>query len=84
MDQPFRIGHRIEIEEIDTWGDVVEIGTRTTKIRTRDNRMVIVPNSTIGNNQVVNYTFPDPRYRIQVDIGIGYGTDIKTVRKTHH
>lgn len=80
-DQPFRVGHRIEIEGIDTWGDVVEIGTRTTKIRTRDNRMVIVPNSTIGNNQVVNYTFPDPRYRVQVDIGIGYDTDIDTVQK---
>lgn len=80
-DQPFRVGHRIEIEGIDTWGDVVEIGTRTTKIRTRDNRMVIVPNSTIGNNQVVNYTFPDPQYRVQIDIGIGYGTDIDAVQK---
>ena len=81
MDRPFRIGDRIEIEDMDTWGDVIEIGTRTTKIRTRDNRMVIVPNSTIGNNQVVNYTFPDTRYRVQVDIGIGYGTDINTVEK---
>lgn len=81
MDRPFRIGDRIEIEDMDTWGDVMEIGTRTTKIRTRDNRMVIVPNSTISNNQVVNYTFPDPRYRVQVDIGIGYGTDISTVQK---
>jgi small-conductance mechanosensitive channel len=80
-DQPFRVGDRIEIEEIGTWGDVVEIGTRTTKIRTRDNRMVIVPNSTIGNNQVINYTFPDPRYRVQIDIGIGYGTDIDMVQQ---
>ena len=44
--------------------------------------MVIVLNSTTGNNQVVNYTFPDPRYRIQLDIGIGYGTKIPTVRQT--
>ncbi len=61
IDQPFRIGDRIEISEENTWGDVVEIGTRTTRIRTRDNRMVIVPNSTISKSQVVNYTFPDPR-----------------------
>jgi len=80
VDQPFRIGDRIEIEEIGTWGDVVEIGLRTTRIRTRDNRMVIVPNSTIGRNQVINYTFPDPRYRIQTHVGIGYGTDIETAR----
>jgi len=73
IDQPFRIGDRIEIQELGTWGDVVEVGIRTTKIHTRDNRLVIVPNSTIGNNQVVNYTYPDPQYRVQMDIGVGYG-----------
>jgi len=81
MDQPFRIGDRIEISDLGTWGDVVEIGTRTTRIRTRDNRLVIIPNSTIGKNQVVNYTYPDPQYRVQVDIGIGYGMDIEKTRQ---
>jgi MscS family membrane protein len=81
VDQPFRVGDRIEISELGTWGDVVQIGTRTTRIRTRDNRMVIVPNSTIGTSQVVNYTYPDPRYRVQMDIGIGYGMDIEKTRR---
>ena len=81
VDQPFRIGDRIEIQGEGTWGDVVDIGLRTTRIRTRDNRLVIVPNSTISKNQVVNYTFPDPRYRIQTHVGIGYGTDIEIARK---
>ena len=80
VDQPFRIGDRIEIQGVGTWGDVVDIGLRTTRIRTRDNRLVIVPNSTIGSNQVINYTFPDPRYRIQTHVGIGYGTDIELAR----
>lgn len=80
VDRPFRIGDRIEIEEIGTWGDVMTIGLRTTRIRTRDNRMVIVPNSVIGANQVINYTFPDPQYRVQTHVGIGYGTDIEMVR----
>ena len=57
---------------------MVDIGLRTTRIRTRDNRMVIVPNSVIGVNQVINYTYPDPRYRIQTHVGIAYGTDIET------
>ena len=47
MDQPFRIGDRIEIQGLTTGlstrGDVVAIGLRSTRIRTRDNRMVIVP-----------------------------------------
>ena len=81
LDQPFRVDDRIEIESIGTWGDVVEIGTRTTRIRARDNRMVIVPNSVISKNEIVNYTYPDPRYRIQLDIGIAYGTNIEEVRQ---
>jgi MscS family membrane protein len=81
IDQPFRVGDRIEIESLGTWGDVIEIGIRTTRIRTRDNRMVIVPNSQISSNQVVNYSYPDPRYRIEMDIGIGYGQDIENIRQ---
>jgi small-conductance mechanosensitive channel len=81
IDQPFRIGDRIEIQELGTWGDVVDVGIRTTKIHTRDNRLVVVPNSTIGNNQVVNYTYPDPQYRVQMDIGVCYGEDIEDVRR---
>jgi small-conductance mechanosensitive channel len=81
VDRPFRIGDRIEIQGVGTWGDVVEIGLRTTRIRTRDNRMVIVPNSVIGANQVINYTYPDPTYRIETHVGIAYGTDIETARR---
>jgi small-conductance mechanosensitive channel len=84
LDQPFRIGDRIEISGLGTWGDVAEIGVRTTRIRTRDNRLVIVPNSSIASNQVVNYTYPDPQYRVQIDIGIGYGQDIEWVRQVIH
>ncbi|UCC53212.1 MAG: mechanosensitive ion channel family protein, partial [Anaerolineaceae bacterium] len=81
IDQPYRIGDRIEIQDERTWGDVAEIGLRTTRIRTLDNRLVIVPNSIISNSQVVNYTFPDPRYRIQTHIHISYGSDIERIRR---
>ena len=80
-DRPFRVGDRINIDAIDTWGDVVDIGLRTTRIRTRDNRLVIVPNSTISKNEVVNYSYPDPRYRIQTHVGIGYDTDLEKARQ---
>lgn len=80
-DRPFRVGDRINIDAIDTWGDVVEIGLRTTRIRTRDNRLVIVPNSTISKNEVVNYSYPDPRYRIETHVGIGYDSDLEKARQ---
>lgn len=81
FDQPFRTGDRIEIQELNTWGDVVAIGLRSTRIRTLDNRLVIVPNRSISNNQVVNYTYPDPRYRIQTEFGVAYGSDLRLVRQ---
>ncbi len=81
LDQPFRVGDRIEIPKMSTWGDVVDIGLRSTRIRTRDNRLVIVPNNTISTDQVVNYSYPDPQYRIQFEIGVGYGQDIEKIRQ---
>jgi len=82
IDRPFRIGDRIEVQDLDTWGDVVDIGLRSTRIRTRDNRMVIIPNSMIGKSLVVNYSYPDTQYRIQVHIGVAYGTDLELARQT--
>lgn len=79
VDRPFQIGDRIKIESMDTWGDVEAIGLRTTQIRTIDNRLVIVPNSAIGRSQVESFTYPDPSYRIEVSLGIGYGSDIDQV-----
>ena len=82
IDRPFRIGDRIEIQDLGTWGDVVDIGLRSSRIRTRDNRMVIVPNSVISKSLIVNYTYPTTQYRIEVHIGVDYGSDIELVRKT--
>ena len=81
VDRPYRIGDRIEIQDLDTWGDVVDIGLRSTRIRTRDNRMVIIPNSVMGKSLIVNYSYPDTQYRIQIHIGVAYGTDIEEARK---
>jgi small-conductance mechanosensitive channel len=79
IDRPFNIGDRIKIESMDDWGDVEDIGSRTTRIRTLDNRLVIVPNSLIGNSQVENYTHPDPSFGIDISLGIAYGSDIDRV-----
>ncbi len=84
IDQPFRVGDSIEIEELDKVGEVVEIGTRTTHIRTKDNRLVTIPNSTMGASQVINYSYPDPTYRVQIVVGVAYGSDFDQVRCVIH
>jgi small-conductance mechanosensitive channel len=81
MDQPFRVGDSILVKELNTRGTVLAVGTRSTQIRTGDNREVIVPNSRIGQSQVINYTYPDSRFRAQTDIGVAYGTDPEEMRR---
>lgn len=80
VDQPFRVGDRIEVPNLGTWADVVEISLRTTKVVTRDNRTVIFPNALVSNAEIVNYSYPDPSYRLQTDVGVAYGTDIETTK----
>lgn len=82
IDRPYRIGDRVEIQDLNTWGDVVDIGLRSTRIRTRDNRTVIIPNSVIAKSLIVNHSYPDTQYRIQVHIGVAYGTDLELARRT--
>lgn len=81
IDRPFQVGDRIKIESMDDWGDVEAIGSRTTQIRALDNRLVIVPNSIIGRNQVENFTLSDPSYRVDISFGVSYEADIDQVIK---
>ncbi|MGD8903670.1 MAG: mechanosensitive ion channel [Anaerolineae bacterium] len=81
VDQPFRIGHRVEVQGVDTWATVVNIGLRTSVLLTKQNVEIIVPNSTIGKNQVINYNYPDPRYRMQTHVGIAFGADVEHARR---
>jgi len=81
FDQPFRIGDRIDIVEIKTGGDVIDIGVRTTRIRAVDNRYLIVPNSIIAKSHVVNYSYPDPTFQVKLSITLGNATDIDTARR---
>jgi small-conductance mechanosensitive channel len=81
LDRPFKIGDRIEIQSLNTWGDVQDIGLQNTRVLTRDNRMVVVPNSVIGKNLVVNHSDPSTQYRVQTHVGVDYGTDVAHARQ---
>ena len=54
--------------------EVISIGLRTTRIRTGDNRRIIVPNSELGESAVINYSQPEPSYRVQVDFVVVGGS----------
>jgi small-conductance mechanosensitive channel len=80
LDQPFRVGDRVEVQGVDTWADVAKIGLRTSVLRTRHNVEIAVPNSTIGKNWLINYSYPDSRYRMQTYVTIAFGTDVEHAR----
>ena len=77
LTEPFRIGDQIAFKEFE--GTVDEIQTRATYLKTYDGRRVVIPNGELYTNSVVvNTAFPTRR--LEYDIGIGYGDDIKTAR----
>ena len=84
MDQPFKVNDRVELLDIATWGDVKEIGLRSTRILTTDNRMVSVPNSVIGKGLIVNYSTPSTMIRIETSVGVAYESDVNYVRTILH
>jgi len=75
IDRPYRIGDRLDLPSLNSWGDVVDIGMRSTKILSVENRMVVIPNSLIGKNQVVNYNYPDPSYFNTINVLVAYDND---------
>ena len=80
IDRPFGIGDRILIEKLNTLGDVLEMSWRSTRILTRDNRQVAIPNSVIGKELITNYSMPDRMFRVETFVIISYGPDIEYVR----
>ena len=81
LDRPYRVGDRVGLGNIDLWGDVEEIGMISTKILTVDNRMVIVPNSGVRKNNIINFSYPDPSYYDTTDIGVAFDNDVEQVEQ---
>ncbi len=59
---------------------VLKMGIRTTIARTRDDEEIIIPNATLVQSTVTNYTLDDPIFRVRADVGVHYNSDMRTVR----
>lgn len=62
-------------------GKVKEIGFRTTKIESRDNIILIIPNSKFINGNVINWSHIQKLTRFHVNVGVAYGSDVKKVKE---
>ena len=79
IDRPFRIGDTVRLAD-DRRVVVHEIGIRSTKFRTYDNTLIVVPNAELIKSTIHNITYPMPRIRVKIDVGVSYGSDIDKVR----
>lgn len=73
IEQPVRKGDFVRVG--DAFGIVEDVGLRATRVVTRDEVSIIVPNSQFITQSVVNYTRPTNNLRIHVAVGVAYGTD---------
>jgi len=80
LDRPFRIGDRIQLVGGQI-GDVTDIGLRSTKIKTFDNQLLIIPNSDLCNTMLSNQAFPNSRARGRINIGVAYDSDVEQVKQ---
>lgn len=80
FERPIRVGDRITIGEDE--GDVKSINLRTTLVATNDNISIIVPNSKLVSQRVINWSYGDPHAQISIPIGVAYDSDVERVTET--
>ncbi len=79
-DAPYNIGNYVVLESGER-GKVTHIGIRSTRLLTRDDVEITIPNAIMGNTRIVNESGgPYEKFRIRVKVGVAYGSDIDQVK----
>jgi potassium-dependent mechanosensitive channel len=80
FERPVRVGDRITIGEDE--GDVQSINLRTTVVATNDRISIIVPNSRLVSQRLINWSYGDPRARIAIPLGVATDSNVEQVTET--
>jgi MscS family membrane protein len=81
LDRPFKLGDYILLGN-GVQGSVTEIGLRSTRILTLNGLLVSVPNSKVANMEITNESAPVSKSRINIPVGVAYGSDPREVEQT--
>ena len=73
FEQPIKVGDFVQVDDL--LGNIEKISIRSTIVRTLDGVFVIVPNLKFFDNNIINWSYKDPRCRIHIPIGVAYGTE---------
>lgn len=79
LDKTFKVGDKVELESGEM-GVILDIGIRSTKLKTYDNEVIYIPNGSLANTKIKNFTVPDLTVRVNVNFGVEYGSDPEKVR----
>jgi MscS family membrane protein len=80
LDHPFKNGDYITIDTGER-GKVLQVGLRSTRILTRDDIQITIPNSIITNTKIVNESAPRDDSRVHIKVGVAYGSDLLKVEE---
>ena len=84
LDRSIRVGDVIKLDEGtpgEIGGTVIDVGLRSTRIKTWNNEVVVVPNGVLAGQKIKNYVLPDHTARIVVPFSVAYGSGINQVKK---
>ncbi len=79
FEREIKVGDYVEADTVS--GTILNIGFRTTIMLTRDNVKIIIPNSKLVSNKVINWTKGESYARVGLDIGVAYGSDTHKVKE---
>jgi len=77
FERPIQVSDSVQLGDL--LGEVVRIGIRSSTIRTYEGAEVIVPNASLLEEKVTNWTLSDRKRRVDMDVGVAYGTDAARV-----
>jgi len=81
IDSPYKIGDYVNLDSGER-GMVTQIGMRSTRLLTRDDVEITVPNSVMGNAKIINESGgPYEKMRVHIAVGVAYGSDVHEVEK---
>ena len=80
LDRSIKVGDIVKADA-DTYGQVMDVGLRSTRIKTWDNEVVIIPNGKLAGGNIKNYVLPNPTIRVIVPFSVAYGTNVDKVKK---
>lgn len=81
LDKSVKVGDAIRLDSGES-GKILEVGLRSTKVRTWDNEVMIIPNGVLANAKITNFAQPDLSARQVTKFGVEYGSDPEKVKKT--